>query len=52
MNFVQTWLYAIAACVFISWAAVDGSPDEIETAQLVQDQIDATAAQLVAAKEK
>lgn len=48
-EFLTRWAIAAAACVFISWVAVDDAPDEVETAQLVQDEIDATAAQLVAA---
>lgn len=48
MTTLRIWTIAALVCVLISWAAVDEGPDEVETAQLVQDQIDATAAQLVA----
>jgi hypothetical protein len=50
MKFLTRWTIAAAVCVLISWAAVDDSPDEVESAQATQDWINDTAAQLVAAR--
>jgi hypothetical protein len=51
MNFIQTWLYAIAACLFISWAAVDEAPDEVAASQASADSTnDAQQAAVVAAR--
>jgi len=50
MTTLRIWLYSIALCLLIGWAAVDDGPDEVQAARDTDAWINDTAAQLAAAR--